>query len=67
METNRRDFFRKAAQLTFLSAIVAGSAYLFAENRVQLYGCTDNQFCRTCQKMNTCSLDQAEKFRKNER
>jgi len=67
METNRRDFFRKAAQLTFLSALVGGSAYLLTENRIQLDGCANNQFCKKCQKLNTCSLDQAKIFRKNER
>jgi len=66
-KTNRRDFFRKAAQLTFLSAMIGGSAYLFTENRVQLQGCGDNQFCKKCQKITTCSLDQAKNFRKNER
>ncbi|MBA4408858.1 MAG: hypothetical protein Q8S54_17565 [Bacteroidota bacterium] len=66
-KTNRRDFFRKAAQLTFLSAMIGGSAYLLADNRVQLEGCADNQFCRKCQKLTSCSLDQAKKFRKNER
>lgn len=64
---NRRDFFRKAGQLTFLSAILGGSAYLLAENRIQLEGCTDNQFCKSCNKLNSCSLDQANNFRKNER
>ena len=67
METSRRDFFRKAAQLTFLSAILGGSAYLLAEDRVQLLGCADNQFCKKCQKLNTCSLDQAKKYKENER
>jgi hypothetical protein len=66
-KTNRRDFFRKAAQLAFLSAMIGGSAYLLAENRVQLQGCGDNQFCKKCQKITTCSLDQAKNFRKNER
>jgi len=65
--TNRRDFFRKAAQLTFLSAMFGGSAYLLAEDRVQIEGCADNQFCRKCQKINTCSLDQDKNFRRNER
>lgn len=65
--TNRREFFRKAGQLTFLSAMLGGSAFLLAENRVQLDGCADNQFCRKCQKITTCSLDQAKNFRKNER
>ena len=67
METNRRDFFRKAGQLTFLSAIIGGSAYLMVEDRIQLEGCADNQFCRKCQKLNTCSLDQAKKYKENER
>ena len=67
METNRRDFFRKAGQLTFLSAIIGGSAYLLAEDRVQLEGCADNQFCRKCQKLTTCSLDQAKRYKENER
>ncbi|HAH24205.1 MAG TPA: hypothetical protein DCL77_10705 [Prolixibacteraceae bacterium] len=67
METNRRDFLRKAGQLTFLSAIIGGSAYLLAEDRIQLEGCADNQFCKKCQKLNTCSLDQAKKYKENER
>jgi hypothetical protein len=67
METNRRDFFRKAGQLTFLSAILGGPAYLLAEDRIQLEGCADNQFCKKCQKLNTCSLDQAKKYKENER
>ena len=67
METTRIDFFRKAGQLTFLSALIGGSAYLLAGNRVQLKDCADNQFCNKCQKLTTCSLDQAKNFRKNER
>jgi hypothetical protein len=67
MKTTRRDFFRKAAQLTFLSAMVGGSAYLLANDRVELDGCADNQFCKKCRKLTTCSLDQAKNFRKNER
>lgn len=63
----RREFFRKAGQLTFLSAMIGGSAYLLIENRVQLEGCGDNQFCKKCQKLTTCSLDQAKNFKKNER
>jgi len=66
-KTDRRDFFRKAAQLTFLSAMIGGSAYLLAKDRIELEGCSDNQFCRKCQKLTTCSLDQAKNFRKNER
>ena len=66
-KNTRREFFRKAAQLTFLSAMVGGSAYLLAKDRVDLQGCSDAQFCRSCQKINTCSLDQAKNFRKNER
>ena len=64
---HRRDFFRKAGQLTFLSAMIGGSAYLLAEDRVQLEGCADNQFCKKCQKLTTCSLDQAKKYKENER
>ncbi|MBL7972179.1 MAG: hypothetical protein JNL03_11745 [Prolixibacteraceae bacterium] len=67
METSRRDFFRKAAQLTFLSAMIGGSAYLLTQNRVQLEGCGDNQFCNGCQKLAGCKLDQAKKYRKDER
>jgi hypothetical protein len=67
METNRRDFFRKVAQMSFLSAMIGGSAYLIAQKRIQLNGCADNQFCKKCQKLTTCSLDQAKNFRKNER
>jgi len=67
METNRRDFFRKAGQLTFFSAMVGGFAYLLIEDRVQLEGCADNEFCKECQKLTTCSLDQAKKYKENER
>jgi len=67
MNNNRREFFRKAAQLTFLSAMIGGTAYLLAENRVQLEGCGDNQFCKSCQRITTCSLDQAKNFKKDER
>ncbi len=63
MKTTRRDFFRKAAQLTFLSAMVGGSAYLVAGKRIQLEDCADNQFCKNCQKLTSCSLDQAKKFK----
>jgi hypothetical protein len=66
-KTNRRDFFRKAAQLTFLSAMIGGSAYLMTENRVQLEGCADNQFCKNCGKLMTCSLDKAKKHKEDER
>jgi len=67
METTRRDFFRKAGQLTFLSAMIGGSAYLLAQDRVQLEGCAHNQFCKKCQKLTTCSLDHAKKYKENER
>jgi hypothetical protein len=67
INNNRRDFFRKAAQLTFLSAMIGGSAYLLAEDRVQLEGCGDNQFCKKCQKLTTCSLDKAKKYQEDER
>ncbi len=66
-KNNRRDFFRKAGQLTFLSAMIGGSAYLLAEDRVQLEGCGDNQFCKKCQKITTCTLDQANKYKNDER
>ena len=67
MKTNRRDFFRKAAQLTFLSAMLGGSAYLLVEDRVKLEGCAENEYCKKCQKITTCSLDQAKKYKENER
>ena len=66
-QNTRREFFRKAAQLTFLSAMIGGSAYLLAEDRVQLDGCADNQFCKKCQKLTTCSLDKAKKYKEDER
>ena len=66
-KTNRRDFFKRAAQLTFFSALVGGSAYMFSQNRVQLDGCAENKFCKSCQTLNTCSHDQAKNFRKDER
>ncbi|MBL7969069.1 MAG: hypothetical protein JNK09_18855 [Prolixibacteraceae bacterium] len=66
-KNTRREFFRRAGQLTFLSVMVGGSAWLILENRVQTDGCADNQFCRNCQKINTCSLDQAKKYKANER
>lgn len=67
METTRRDFFRRAGQLTFLSAMIGGSAYLLAEDRLQLEGCAENQFCKKCQKLTGCTLDQAKKYKKDER
>jgi hypothetical protein len=67
METTRRDFFRKAGQLTFLAALIGGPVYLMSEDRIQLEGCADNQFCNKCQKLNTCSLDQAKKYKDNGR
>ena len=66
-KNTRREFFRKATQLTFLSAMIGGTIWLIQENRVQTDGCADNRFCRNCQKINTCSLDQAKKYRTNER
>jgi len=65
METTRRDFFRKAGQLTFLSAMIGGPVYLMTQNRIQWEGCGDNQFCNKCQKLTTCSLDQAKKYKEN--
>ena len=65
MKTSRRDFFRKAVQFTFLSSMIDGSAFLITQNRLQVAGCAENQFCRKCQKLNSCSLDQAKNFRKN--
>ncbi len=47
--------------------MIGGSAYLLTENRIQLEGCADNQFCKSCQKLTSCSLDQAKKFKENER
>lgn len=67
MKTSRRDFFRKAGQLTFLSVLVGGSAYLLGNNRVQLDNCADNEFCRSCSKLSGCSLDKAKKYREDER
>jgi hypothetical protein len=65
MATNRREFFRKAGQLTCLSALVGGSGILLTNNRVSLYGCGDNQFCESCRKIEHCNLDQASQQRKN--
>lgn len=59
METNRREFFRKAGQLTCLSALVGGSGILLTNNRVSLQGCGDNRFCKNCLKIEHCNLDQA--------
>jgi hypothetical protein len=47
--------------------MIGGSAYLLSENRVQLDGCADNQFCKKCQKLTTCSLDKAKKYKEDER
>lgn len=47
--------------------MLGGSAYLLMENRIQLEGCGDNQFCKNCQELTSCSLDQAKKFKDNER
>lgn len=61
--TDRRNFFRRVGQLTLLSSLLGGTTYLASQDRVQLTGCSVNQFCKGCNKLNTCSLDQA----KNER
>lgn len=58
---------RKAGQLTFLSAMIGGSAYLLANDRVQLEGCAENDYCKKCQKLTACSLDQAKKYKQDER
>ena len=47
--------------------MIGGSAYLLHENRVQLEGCADNQFCNKCQKLTVCSFDKAQKYKGNER
>ena len=62
----RRDFFRKAVQVTILSAMAGGTAYLLLDERVQFEGCSQTQFCGNCQKLSDCSLDQAKKFKQNE-
>lgn len=66
-KNDRRDFFRKVAQLTFLSAMIGGTACLLNDNRIQTSGCSDNRFCRNCRKLNNCSLDQAKKYKDDER
>lgn len=58
---------RKAGQLTFLSAMIGGSAYLLVNDRVQLDGCAENDYCKKCQKLTACSLDQAKKYKEDER
>jgi hypothetical protein len=63
METNRRDFFRKIGQFGCLSAMVGGTALLVAKHKVSFYGCGDNQFCKNCQKIAVCSLEQAKRQR----
>jgi len=67
MQTSRREFFRKAGQLTFLSVLAGGTAYLMMNDRIQLEGCADNQFCRSCQELTSCSLDKAKKYKADER
>ena len=62
----RRDFFRKAVQLTIFSAMAGSTAYLLMEERVQYEGCSQTRFCSNCQKVSDCSLEQAKKFRQNE-
>jgi hypothetical protein len=47
--------------------MIGGSAYLLVEDRVQLEGCADNQFCKKCQKLTACSLDKAKKYKEDER
>lgn len=65
METNRREFFRKAGQLTCLSVLVGGSGFLLTKNRVSTSGCGDNQFCESCQKIDRCNLDQARQHKES--
>lgn len=61
--TDRRHFFKKVGQLTLLSTLIGGTSYLAYRDQVRLTGCAANQFCKGCNKLTTCSLDQA----KNER
>jgi len=61
----RRDFFRKAFQWTTLSAMVGATAYLALEKRISPIGCSETQFCRDCQKIKSCSMDQAKNFRQH--
>lgn len=61
---DRRSFFKRIGQLTLLTSMFAGTTYLVATDRVQLSGCSYNQFCKGCNKLTTCSLDQAKKERK---
>ena len=61
----RRDFFRKTFQWTIFSAMVGTTAYLAVEERISPVGCSATQFCRDCQKIKDCSLDQAKNFRQN--
>jgi hypothetical protein len=65
MSTDRRDFFRKIGQLSCLTALIAGTGYLVAEKRISLNGCSTNQLCSQCRKIETCSLDAAREQRKN--
>jgi hypothetical protein len=62
---NRRDFFRKVGQFGCLSLLVGGTAYLAADNRIDLNGCGDNQFCRQCNKLESCALEPARNQRNN--
>jgi hypothetical protein len=47
--------------------MAGSSVYLLSQNRIQLDGCTENKFCKNCQKLNNCTLDQAKKQKENER
>jgi hypothetical protein len=47
--------------------MIGGSAYMLAENRIQFESCPENQFCKKCQKITTCSLDKAKKYQEDER
>jgi len=61
----RRDFFRKTFQWSILSAMVGTTAYLALEERISPIGCSETQFCRNCQKIEDCTLDQAKNFRQD--
>ncbi len=64
---DRREFFRKGIQYTILSAMAGGTVYWLSEGRISAEACAKSKFCDGCGKLKECTLDQAKKFRKDER
>lgn len=61
--TNRREFFRSAARLPLLVALVAASGVLIKRRGESGAVCTRSLVCRECESLAACDLPQAAFFK----